>query len=155
MRWSPAENFLNYDITWNDAERVFAELAADQLIARRVSEFICRTQEPCCHLAREELLKHKVYPASRPELPAQLRQIGAHEAADCLQRLIDPTVPDTRSLPRTEQDLAIAAQRNWLLVFENLSYISPLRRAASLSANFPSSFRGASRCGMTCTCHLI
>ena len=51
------------------------------------------------HLARAQLLKRKVYPASRPELPAQLRQIGAHEAADCLQRLIDPTVDHSKQIP--------------------------------------------------------
>ena len=51
------------------------------------------------HLARAQLLRRKVYPASRPELPAQLRQIGAHEAADCLQRLIDPTVDHSKQIP--------------------------------------------------------
>ena len=50
------------------------------------------------HLARAQLLKRKVYPASRPELPAQLRQIGAHDAADCLQRLIDPTVDHSKQI---------------------------------------------------------
>jgi len=44
------------------------------------------------HLARAELLKRNVYPASRPELPVQLREIGANEAADCFEQLIDPTV---------------------------------------------------------------
>jgi len=42
------------------------------------------------HLARAELLKHNVYPASRPELPAQLRNIGALPIADRLEQLIDP-----------------------------------------------------------------
>lgn len=51
------------------------------------------------HLARAQLLKRKVYPASRPELPAQLREIGAHEAADCLQRLIDPTIDHSKQIP--------------------------------------------------------
>lgn len=51
------------------------------------------------HLARAELLKHNVYPASRPELPVQLRQIGSHEAADCLEQLIDPTVDHSKQIP--------------------------------------------------------
>ena len=42
------------------------------------------------HLARAELLERKVYPASRPELPQQLRDIGFHEIARWLELLIDP-----------------------------------------------------------------
>jgi hypothetical protein len=42
------------------------------------------------HLARAELLARDVYPASRPELPEQLRQVGADEIANLLERLIDP-----------------------------------------------------------------
>lgn len=48
------------------------------------------------HLARAELLKRNVYPASRPELPLQLRQVGAEEAADCFARLIDRTVAHSK-----------------------------------------------------------
>ena len=40
------------------------------------------------HLARAELLDMKVYPASRPELPEQLRTVGEHRIADCLEYLI-------------------------------------------------------------------
>ena len=50
------------------------------------------------HLARAELLKRKVYPASRPELPVQLRQIGSHEAADCFEQLIDPKVDHSKQI---------------------------------------------------------
>lgn len=40
------------------------------------------------HLGRAELLSRGVYPASRPELPGQLRGIGAHQLAEQLQQLI-------------------------------------------------------------------
>lgn len=50
------------------------------------------------HLARAELLKRNIYPASRPELPVQLRQIGSHEAADCFEQLIDPTVDHSKEI---------------------------------------------------------
>ena len=57
------------------------------------------------HLARAELLKHGVYPASRPELPGQLRTIGADDAADGLAQLID------RSAEHSEQIATLAATR--------------------------------------------
>jgi hypothetical protein len=31
-------NFLNFDITWDDAERVFGELSSDRLISRRFAD---------------------------------------------------------------------------------------------------------------------
>ena len=37
------------------------------------------------HLSREALIRHGVYPASRPELPAQLRDAGESQLAHCLQ----------------------------------------------------------------------
>ena len=45
------------------------------------------------HIARAELLDKKVYPASRPELPKQLRTVGQHGIADCLEYLLkhEPT----------------------------------------------------------------
>jgi hypothetical protein len=45
------------------------------------------------HIARAELLDKKVYPASRPELPEQLRTISEDRIADCLDRLLkhEPT----------------------------------------------------------------
>ncbi len=41
------------------------------------------------HLARAELLRRRVYPASRPELPKQLRTAGCIRIAEWLERLID------------------------------------------------------------------
>jgi hypothetical protein len=43
------------------------------------------------HLARAELLRRRVYPASRPELPKQLRTAGCVRIAEWLERLIDRT----------------------------------------------------------------
>jgi hypothetical protein len=48
------------------------------------------------HLARTELLKRKVYPASRPELPGQLRSVGIYQIADFLERLIDQTADNSQ-----------------------------------------------------------
>jgi hypothetical protein len=50
------------------------------------------------HLARTELLKRKVYPASRPELPGQLRSVGCYQVADCLERLIDSTADHSKQI---------------------------------------------------------
>lgn len=50
------------------------------------------------HLARAELLKRNVYPASRPELPTQLRKVGFYEAADCLEQLLNPDVDHARHI---------------------------------------------------------
>mgnify|MGYP007013243029 FL=1 len=41
-----------------------------------------------------------------------------------LRGLIDPSVTDDRGLPRDEHALAIAASRNWVLSFDNLSGIA-------------------------------
>lgn len=41
------------------------------------------------HLARARLASHGVYPASRPELPQQLRAVGEHQLARALKRAID------------------------------------------------------------------
>src|SRR5215217_1304432 len=45
------------------------------------------------HIARAELLDKRVYPASRPELPQQLRMASEHGIADCLEYLLrhEPT----------------------------------------------------------------
>ncbi len=40
------------------------------------------------HLARAALAAESVFPASRPELPGQLRRIGQHEMADRLDSLL-------------------------------------------------------------------
>lgn len=50
------------------------------------------------HLARAELLRRNVYPASRPELPVQLRQIGCYEAADAFEQLIKPKVDHSKQI---------------------------------------------------------
>jgi hypothetical protein len=51
-------------------------------------------------VARLELLKNGIYPASRPELPRQLRRIGARDAARRLARL-----PDSRT-ERLDDEMA-------------------------------------------------
>ncbi|MBI3210690.1 MAG: hypothetical protein HYZ37_17535 [Candidatus Solibacter usitatus] len=40
------------------------------------------------HLARAALLENGVYPASRPELPSQLRKVGKHQLADWLDGVL-------------------------------------------------------------------
>jgi hypothetical protein len=42
-----------------------------------------------------------------------------------LKRLIDPAKPNLRSMPESERDLVIGAQKNWILSFDNISNISP------------------------------
>ena len=37
-------NFLNYDITWDDAERVYRELSSDQLIAKTLADLFAKHQ---------------------------------------------------------------------------------------------------------------
>lgn len=44
--------------------------------------------------------------------------------SEMTKALVDPAFAPVRSLPKTEEDLFIMAQRNWLLVFDNLSGIS-------------------------------
>jgi hypothetical protein len=59
--------------------------------------YVCAAHEQALtyltHIARAELLDKKVYPASRPELPKQLRMVGEHGIADCLEYLLrhEPT----------------------------------------------------------------
>ena len=47
------------------------------------------------HLARAELLRKRVYPASRPELPKQLRAKGSLAIAKSLERLLDRRYEDS------------------------------------------------------------
>ena len=47
------------------------------------------------HLARAELLEKGVYPASRPELPDQLREIGDYNLAGRLDRMLQEDSADT------------------------------------------------------------
>ena len=48
---------------------------------------------------------------------------GKSTLAIALKRLLDPNEADTRSLPRDEQTLAIAASNQWVLSLDNLSTI--------------------------------
>jgi hypothetical protein len=50
------------------------------------------------HLARAELIKRKVYPASRPELPDQLRAVHSQSLAESLDKLIQRTVENQDEL---------------------------------------------------------
>lgn len=50
------------------------------------------------HLARAELLKRQVYPASRPELPGQLQAAGCRQIAGWLEQLIDPTADHSKQI---------------------------------------------------------
>jgi hypothetical protein len=50
------------------------------------------------HLVRAELIRRKVYPASRPELPEQLRAINTNSLADSLDKLIRRAVHDQDDL---------------------------------------------------------
>ena len=45
--------------------------------------------------------------------------------ARLIRRLIDPTEPPDKTKPRSEQDLFIEAENNWLLVYNNLSGVPP------------------------------
>ena len=50
------------------------------------------------HLARAELIQRGVYPASRPELPSQLRAIGSFQIAEWLERLLQQQVADVAQI---------------------------------------------------------
>jgi HEPN domain-containing protein len=50
------------------------------------------------HLARAALLENGVYPASRPELPEQLRKIGNHHLAEQLDRILEEDTTDLAQL---------------------------------------------------------
>ncbi len=52
------------------------------------------------HLARAKLLKRRVYPASRPEIPGQLRAVGCVRIAEWLERLIDRTTVDSEHIAK-------------------------------------------------------
>ena len=45
--------------------------------------------------------------------------------ARMLISLVDPSTPDLRSDPREARDLAIAAQHNWIVAFDNVSHLAP------------------------------
>jgi hypothetical protein len=44
-------------------------------------------------------------------------------ATEIVKKLIDPTLPNLRSLPRSSRDLAVAADGNWILAFDNISFL--------------------------------
>jgi len=48
---------------------------------------------------------------------------GKSTIAKILKLLIDPTVAPLRALQRSERDLAIYAKNNWVLAFDNVSYV--------------------------------
>jgi len=50
---------------------------------------------------------------------------GKSTDAKVLRALADPNKALTRSAPRNEQDLAIAAHNGWIISLDNLSYVSP------------------------------
>jgi hypothetical protein len=50
------------------------------------------------HLCRAELIKRQVYPASRPELPRQLRAAGCPRLALWLERFLDSTAANSEEI---------------------------------------------------------
>jgi hypothetical protein len=44
--------------------------------------------------------------------------------SEITKAIVDPAFAPVRTLPKTEEDLLVMAQKNWLLVFDNLSGIS-------------------------------
>jgi hypothetical protein len=56
------------------------------------------------HLARSRLVREGTYPASRPELPKQLRGIGCEKLASILDGLLTQKIEDLRSLERLSAD---------------------------------------------------
>jgi hypothetical protein len=65
------------------------------------------------HLSRAELIKRQVYPASRPELPGQLRSAGCPQLAAWLDRLLDQATTDLQEIPHLliSRPLTIAGAR--------------------------------------------
>lgn len=58
------------------------------------------------HIARAELLKKGQYPASRPELPEQLKAIGCAEMAVLLGRLIKSTTVNEQDVAKLLRELS-------------------------------------------------
>ena len=63
-------------------------------------------------------------PISRPVLTIGGEQ-GAAKSSLCnlVKKIVDPSLPLSRSAPREERDLAIAARNSWVIAYDNLSYI--------------------------------
>lgn len=56
------------------------------------------------HLARSRLVREGTYPASRPELPIQLRAIGCEKLASILDGLLTGKIEDLHSVERLRAD---------------------------------------------------
>jgi hypothetical protein len=63
------------------------------------------------HLARAKLLKRRVYPASRPEIPRQLRAVGCIRLAEWLERLIDRTAQHSEQIAKLLKDRNLRSDR--------------------------------------------
>ena len=42
------------------------------------------------------------------------------------KRLVDPTLPEHRALPKDERDLFVAAANSWVLAYDNISSLAPM-----------------------------
>jgi hypothetical protein len=77
------------------------------------------------------LLVAWVLAALRPQGPYPILVLVAEQGAGKtntskrVKALIDPSCPALRADPRNGRDLMIAATNNWILAFDNLSYIQP------------------------------
>ena len=69
--------------------------------------------------------------AMRPDIPQPILVLQGEQGsaktttARLLRRLIDPAKPETRSMPKKEDDLLVAARGRWVLSFDNLSGLAP------------------------------
>jgi hypothetical protein len=69
--------------------------------------------------------------ALRPEGPYPILIVSGEQGAAkstltrLLRKLVDPNAVPLRGAPRSDQDLAIAAQNSWVLCFDNVSRIKP------------------------------
>jgi hypothetical protein len=61
------------------------------------------------HLGRSQLLSRHVYPASRPELPAQLRAIGSDRLAGWLKQLMNPAGSHTRTIAELQRNHSVSS----------------------------------------------
>lgn len=85
--WLPRLPFPSHEIADRRAERA-EELLAD---LRRIGDHDAAIEQEVTaltHRARASLLRERIFPASRPELPKQLREIGNVSLADALQEAI-------------------------------------------------------------------
>lgn len=55
-----------------------------------------------------------------------IQGIGKTTQAEILRSILDPTVPVLRSLPKSERDLVIHAQNEWIMGFDNVGDIAPV-----------------------------